>query len=86
MSVGQQEIIVTRILVDHLRSAVRQGLEKHLRLCSVPVMVFNMVPEIFKSPGGIAYGIFNGNAAACVRFNGRCFAVVGKNPVMAAEF
>ena len=52
----------------------------------MPVMFFHTVPQVFKRSSRVAYGIFNGNAAAFVRFNGRCLAVMGKNPIMSTEF
>jgi len=48
----------------------------------MPVMVFHTVPDVFKSPGRVAYGIFNGLTGAAAGFNGRCLAVMSKNPIL----
>jgi hypothetical protein len=48
-------------------------------------MTQQVVPEILKGSGRVAYGFLKGGIVASVRFNGRRFSVMGEYPIVTTE-
>jgi len=84
-AIGQQVVVFTGIFFNHSLRTLAQGLEERGKLGCVPVIPQQVIPEILKGSGRVAHGFLKGGVVAFVRFNGRCFSVMGEYPVVTAE-